>query len=414
MVPVPKRYDARMVAWLSLGQLISWGSIFYLFALLMEPIERELGINRAQSSLAFSVALLCEGLMAYPVGRWIDRGHERVVMTGGSVLAAVCLGLHSMVTGLMGFYAVWVGLGVAMAAVLYNPAFAVVTRRFAHDFRRAIITLTFLGGLASTLFLPLTAWMIATQGWRHALLCLALLHLLVCAPLHMAVLRGAPGPLVPDDEKRIKGPQVDAATQALVGVKLMTLMRSAPFLLIGLFVMVMMAVMAALPPHMVSLLRENGLAETWVIAVPASIGLIQVVGRLLMYFFEHHFDLHLANRLIPGLIPLGLLALLVAPFSGAASVWMVSLFVLLYGLGNGMLTIVKGTAMAQYVSRAHVARLNGALGFPVAVARAVAPLMLGVLWSAQVGYTHGLWLLLVISVLGVGALALAQRFALAR
>lgn len=414
MVPVPKRYDARMVAWLSLGQLISWGSIFYLFALLMEPIERELGINRAQSSLAFSVALLCEGLMAYPVGRWIDRGHERVVMTGGSVLAAVCLGLHSMVTGLMGFYAVWVGLGVAMAAVLYNPAFAVVTRRFAHDFRRAIITLTFLGGLASTLFLPLTAWMIATQGWRHALLCLALLHLLVCAPLHMAVLRGAPGPLVPDDEKRIKGPQVDAATQALVGVKLMTLMRSAPFLLIGLFVMVMMAVMAALPPHMVSLLRENGLAETWVIAVPASIGLIQVVGRLLMYFFEHHFDLHLANRLIPGLIPLGLLALLVAPFSGAASVWMVSLFVLLYGLGNGMLTIVKGTAMAQYVSRAHVARLNGALGFPVAVARAVAPLMLGVLWSAQVGYTHGLWLLLVISVLGVGALVLAQRFALAR
>jgi MFS family permease len=414
MVPVPKRYDARMVAWLSLGQLISWGSSFYLFALLMEPIERELGINRAQSSLAFSVALLCEGLMAYPVGRWIDRGHERVVMTGGSVLAAVCLGLHSMVTGLMGFYAVWVGLGVAMAAVLYNPAFAVVTRRFAHDFRRAIITLTFLGGLASTLFLPLTAWMIATQGWRHALLCLALLHLLVCAPLHMAVLRGAPGPLVPDDEKRIKGPQVDAATQALVGVKLMTLMRSAPFLLIGLFVMVMMAVMAALPPHMVSLLRENGLAETWVIAVPASIGLIQVVGRLLMYFFEHHFDLHLANRLIPGLIPLGLLALLVAPFSGAASVWMVSLFVLLYGLGNGMLTIVKGTAMAQYVSRAHVARLNGALGFPVAVARAVAPLMLGVLWSAQVGYTHGLWLLLVISVLGVGALVLAQRFALAR
>ena len=414
MVPVPKRYDARMVAWLSLGQLISWGSIFYLFALLMEPIERELGINRAQSSLAFSVALLCEGLMAYPVGRWIDRGHERVVMTGGSVLAAVCLGLHSMVTGLMGFYAVWVGLGVAMAAVLYNPAFAVVTRRFAHDFRRAIITLTFLGGLASTLFLPLTAWMIATQGWRHALLCLALLHLLVCAPLHMAVLRGAPGPLVLDDEKRIKGPQVDAATQALVGVKLMTLMRSAPFLLIGLFVMVMMAVMAALPPHMVSLLRENGLAETWVIAVPASIGLIQVVGRLLMYFFEHHFDLHLANRLIPGLIPLGLLALLVAPFSGAASVWMVSLFVLLYGLGNGMLTIVKGTAMAQYVSRAHVARLNGALGFPVAVARAVAPLMLGVLWSAQVGYTHGLWLLLVISVLGVGALVLAQRFALAR
>ena len=64
-----------LVGWLSVAQLISWGSLFYTFALVMEPVERELGLSRAQSSLAFSLALLAEGLMAYPVGRWIDRGH---------------------------------------------------------------------------------------------------------------------------------------------------------------------------------------------------------------------------------------------------------------------------------------------------------------------------------------------------
>jgi MFS family permease len=393
-----------MVAWLSLGQLISWGTLFYLFALVMEPVERELGLSRAQSSLAFSVALLCEGLMAYPVGRWIDRGYERSVMAGGSILAAVCFGLHSQVTGIVGFYAVWVGIGVAMAAVLYNTSFAVVTRRFPHDFRRAIITLTFLGGLASTVFLPVTAWLIATLGWRHALVGLGLIHLLVCTPLHLLLLRGAPGPLRRDGETENKG--------AAVPHNLKGLMRSAPFLLIGVFVMAMMAVMSALPPHMVSLLRESGLEPGWVIAIPASIGLIQVVGRLLLYFFEHHFDLHLANRLIPTLIPLGLLVLLVAPLCGAASVGMVLLFVLLYGMGNGMLTIVKGTAMAQYVSRAHVASLNGALGLPVALARAASPLLLGVLWSPQVGYAYGLGLLLVLSLLGVGALIWAQRVSL--
>ena len=78
------RYDQRRVGWLSVTQLITWGSVFYTFALLMEPVERELGLTRAQSSLAFSLALLAEGLLAYPVGRWIDRGHERAVMTGGS------------------------------------------------------------------------------------------------------------------------------------------------------------------------------------------------------------------------------------------------------------------------------------------------------------------------------------------
>src|SRR3990167_3309207 len=112
-------HDRRLVAWLSLAQLISWGSLFYTFALIMAPAERDLGLSRAQSSLAFSLALLVEGLLAYPIGRWIDRGHERAVMVGGSMLAGVFLALHGWVTSLAGFYLVWAGLGAAMAAVLY-------------------------------------------------------------------------------------------------------------------------------------------------------------------------------------------------------------------------------------------------------------------------------------------------------
>jgi len=390
-----------LVGWLSLAQLISWGSVFYTFALVMAPVERELGLSRVQSSLAFSIALLVEGLLAYPVGRWIDRGHERAVMTGGSVLAGVCLALHGSVTGVFGFYAVWAGLGAAMAAILYAPAFAVVTRRFPNDFRRAIITLTFLGGLASTVFIPLTAWLMATWGWRHAFLSLAALHLLVCAPVHALALQGAPHPLRPV-----------AANNQGTSQALSRYLLSAPCLLIGVFVILMMAVTVALPAHMVSLLRENGLSEVWVIAIPASIGVIQVMGRLLLYFFEHHFNLHLANRLIPCLIPLGLIALLTAPLSVDGKVGAVLSFVLLYGMGNGMLTIVKGTAIAQYVNRDHVATLNGALGLPLALARAAAPLLLGVLWTPLSGYTHGLWLLLALSLLGVGALTLAQRLSL--
>ena len=145
MIEPPHAHDRRLVAWLSLAQLISWGSLFYAFALFMEPVERALGLSRVQSSLAFSLALLVEGLVAYPVGRWIDQGHERVVITVGSVAAAVGLAWHSQISSLAGFYAVWAWLGAAMAAILYAPVFSVVTRRFPHDFRRAIITLTFFG-----------------------------------------------------------------------------------------------------------------------------------------------------------------------------------------------------------------------------------------------------------------------------
>lgn len=385
-------HERRLVVWLSLAQLVTWGSVFYTFALLLEPVERELGLTRAQSSLAFSLALLAEGVFAYPVGRWIDRGHERAVMTGGSLAIAAGLLLHSQVRSVEGFYAAWALLGAALAATLYTPVFAVVTRRFPDDFRRAIITLTFLGGLASSVFIPLTAWLIAGWGWRHALLALAALHLLLCVPLHAICLRDAP-------------PAAPAPVRSPTEHSPAALLRSAPFLLIGVFVIGMMAVTAAVPPHLISLLREAGLQEAWVIAIPASIGVIQVAGRLLLYVFEHRFDLHLANRLIPFLLPLALAALVAGAAHPAAGV----LFVLLYGLGNGMLTIVKGTAIAQYVSRAHVASLNGALGLPTALARSIAPLLLGLMWTREAGYRWGLLLLVVVALAAAVALIMAQR-----
>jgi MFS family permease len=404
-MPRSAQLDQRLILWLSLAQLITWGSVFYTFALLIEPIERELGFSRAQTSVAFSLALLVEGFCAYPVGRWIDRGHERLVMTGGSLLVGACLLLHGFVSNLWMFYAVWTLLGVGMAATLYAPVFAVVTRRFPDNFRRGIITMTFLGGLASTVFIPLTAWLISVLGWRHALWCLAALQLLVCAPLHAHLLRGAPA-----------GRHSGAGTPA-AAAGLSRHLTSAPFLLVGVFVVLAMAVTAALPAHMVSLLRENGLPETWVILVPASIGVIQVFGRALMYFFEQHFDVHMANRVIPCLLPLGFAALLAAPWFGSGQALgsaLVLLFVLLYGMGNGMVTIVKGTVIAQYVNRDHVASLNGALGIPAALARSAAPLLMGVLWSRETGYSLGLWMLLGLSSVAVTALLLAQRIALAR
>lgn len=390
-------YNPRVVGWLSVAQLVSWGSTYYLFALLMTPVEQALGLSRAESSLAFSLALLVEGLLAYPVGRWIDRGHERAVMSGGSALAAICLVLLSQVSGVLGFYLAWAVLGAAMSAMLYQPVFAVVTRRYPEDFRRAIITMTFLGGLASTVFIPLIAWLMASFGWRNAVLVLAALHLLICLPVHWQALRHAPL------SRQVMTPDQPASAP------LSQYLRSPTFALVGLFLVLMMAITVALPAHMVNLLREHGMSEAWAIAVPASIGVIQVAGRLLMYFFEHHLDVHRANRLILTLLPLALLALVVAPVLGAWQGWLMLVFVLLWGIGNGMLTIVKGTAMALYVSREHMASLNGALGVPQALARAAAPLLLGLLWTPVAGYTSGIWLLLAISLLALGAFILAQR-----
>jgi len=388
------RHRSTLVLWLSVAQLVSWGCVFYGFSLLMEPVEAALGMSRAESSLAFSLALLMEGLLAYPVGRWIDRGHERAVMAGGSLLMGLALAAHSAVQTPLQFYAVWLMLGVGMSATLYPPAFAVLTRRYPQHFRRAIITLTFLGGLASTVFIPLIAWLFQTWGWRESLWVLAALQWLICLPIHALVLRHAPVTHAP---ATARGDTPDLQRH----------LRSPTFLLLGTFMVLIMSVTSALPAHMVSLLRESGMNEAWVITVPASIGVLQVVGRLLLYCFEARLDVHQANRWIPCLIVLGLVVLLLG---GHDPLWAL-VFVACYGMGNGMITIVKGTAIAMYVSRPLNASLNGALGVPMALARATAPWLMGVLWSEEVGYRWGLGLMTALGLLAISALWWAQSHA---
>ena len=404
--PASAAASRGFLAGLSLAQLISWGSTFYLFGLLVQPVEAALQISRAQSSLAFSLMLLAEGMGALPVGRLIDRGHARAVMSTGSVLVALCLLAHTQVTSLAGFYAVWLCLGLSLSCVLYAPVFAVVTRRFPLDFRRAIITLTFLGGLASTVFVPLIQWLIGAMGWRNMLVVLASFQLLICLPLHLYFLRHEP-------QTAPRPPGTPTASPAFG-----SLVRSPVFVAIAAFSTLGMAVTAAVPAHLVPLLQEQALPPTWVVMVPAAIGVLQVCGRLMLYRLEGQFDLHRVNLLIVLLMPVSLAVLVLlmwaAPASGTAGPSVLALallFAALFGLANGMLTIVKGTAIAQYVDRTHVASLNGALGLPQAIGRAVTPALVGTLWGVSHNYGWGVAALLLGSILSCAAFARAQWLA---
>ncbi len=376
----------------------------------MVPLEQALDMTRAQSSLGFSLMLLTEGLLAFFIGRWIDRGHERLIMTFGSLLVGALLLVHSVISTQTQFYTVWTLLGVAMACTLYPPAFAVLTRRFPNHFRRAIIILSFLGGLASTVFIPLVAWLIDAIDWRETMWVISAMQFLVCAPIHFYLLRGVQSTslnIVKNKYHLIGEAKHIELKPTDPNLSIWQFMRNPVFWQLSCFVVLLMAATSALPAHMVSLLRESGMGVTWASAVPASIGVIQVVGRLGLYLLEKRIDVHTSNRWVTLLIPLGLAALIL----GYGAVLGCLVFVLLYGLGNGMLTIVKGTVMAEYVSKVHMGSLNGILGVPMAISRAAAPLLMGLMWSPSDGYSYGLWMLLVVSVVGVAALWSAQNSA---
>jgi MFS family permease len=384
------------VFWLSLAQLIGWGTTIYWFPLVMPVVERTLGLTRAQSSMGISLALICEGLCSFFVGRLIDKGHARIVMTAGSLWVGLCLCLHSYVSTALQFYVLWCCIGAGMATVLYTPLFAVATRRFPDGFRRTIITITFLGGLASTVFIPLSALLIQRWGWQSACLWLGGFNLLLCVPIHWYLLRGERKASVPRN--------ADDGAPVPIGV----FMRSKPFIALGVFMVMGLSVTAAIPPHLISLLRERGLSEAWAIGIPAVIGLLQVLGRAAILWMDDKISETQVNRCIVLLMPIALGILLIpitSPITGL-------IFACVFGVANGAVTIVKGTAIARYVNRENVAALNGVLGLPIALGRAAAPLILGLLWLPSSGYQWGVAFMFVVSAIGCAAFFAAQRYSL--
>src|SRR3954453_9781782 len=166
-------YGWVLVVMLGITQTITWGIVYYGFTVFLPVLEADQGWSRGQMSGAFSVAMLLSGVCAAPVGRWLDDRGPRLLMTAGWVAATVLVLALSQVRTLAELYVVWALIGVVMSAVLYEPAFAVVTAWFERRRTGALTAVTLMAGFASTIFMPVESWLIELQGWRTALVTLA-------------------------------------------------------------------------------------------------------------------------------------------------------------------------------------------------------------------------------------------------
>ena len=169
---------------LGLTQIVGWGSMFYAYGVLMQPMESELQTSRSVVVGAYSIALLISGCLSTLAGAIIDRIGGRLLMGAGTLLAAAMLVLLSNVQSILELYLAWAGIGIAMSATLYQSSFAVLTQVFGTGYRRAITALTLFGGFASTVFWPLTQALSDHVGWRETWLIYAALNLLICFPIH--------------------------------------------------------------------------------------------------------------------------------------------------------------------------------------------------------------------------------------
>jgi hypothetical protein len=365
-------------------------------------MQQSLGWSKTELTGAFSLALATSALAAVPVGRWLDHHSPRPLMTLGSLAAALLVVAWSRVDDLLLFYLIWVGIGFAMACVLYEAAFTVVTKWFRERRRRALTAVTLIGGWASFIFSPLSNWLIEAHGWRHALLTLAVVLAAVTVPLHLLFLRPAPAPtasaplLVPGDPLApLVEPQVDVGAAVA---------SSAFWYLTAAFVLSSFAI-SAVAIHLIPYLLEGGRSTGFSAFAAGLLGLMQVPGRLVFAgagsLLPRRYEAP-AVFVVQG-AGLALLAATTAPPGVIAAVC-------LFGMGNGMATLVRATAIADAYGSTFYGSIAGVAAACATGARAVAPVAAAGAYVAFDGYEALLWLLVAASILA----ALSARAANAR
>lgn len=373
----PIRSRRVVIAALGITQTLAWASSYYLPAILADPISASLHVSRSLVFAAFSMALLIAAFAGPRVGRFIDRHGGRGVLALSNLVLAAGLVMLAAANGLTTLFAAWAILGFGMALGLYDAGFAALAALYGQAARGPITGVTLFAGFASTVSWPVSTLLNDALGWRETVLVWAVLNLVLGLPLNRFVL---PQPAQPA--------HLSPAAKSSIGwtprkeMLLLAFVFAAAWFVTG-------AMAAQLP----ALLQRAGSTQAQAVAAAALVGPAQVAARLAEFIVLRRVHPLVSARIAASLHPLGaaLFAILGAPAAAA--------FAILYGAGNGLLTIARGTVPLAVFGPEGYGERTGLLGAPARAAQAFAPLLFGLLLDVI-----GLWTIAVSVALCLAAL----------
>ena len=382
-----------IVGTLALTEIVSWGILYYAFGVLVPPMQAELGWSQGMLGGAFSLALFVSAGLALPVGRWLGRHGPRALMTAGSCAGAVLVYAWSEVEHPLAFFAVFVALGFPLASVLYEAAFAAVIGLLGRGRRtdKALLSLTIVAGLASTVFVPLTQWLVDEHGWRAALRTLGVVLGAITIPLHAWVLRGMPGGSPRSAPESVPSRASTEFSRPALGF------CAVAFALAQV-------VGTALAVYLLPVLVEQGFDASFAAAAVSLTGIAQVFGRPLFTWLQPRYSLAFwsAALFLPFAAGIGVLALEPSRATVVASVWVMAMV-------SGSLTLARTTWTLELFPVASFARVNGVLGLWSLIGRAGTPLAMGAVHDLSGSHRPGLVVLACACVAGGLCAWLAAR-----
>ncbi|KTR98982.1 MFS transporter [Pantoea dispersa] len=376
---------APAIVTLGAVQILSWGGSFYLMAVMANPIIAETGWSQQWVYGALSLGILVSGLLAPLCGRLIARAQGRRLLAASGAVMALGLVIMALSHNLPLFLFAWLIIGAGMAMGLYDALFATLGTLYGGQARGAITGITLISGFCTSLVWPGIALLIHWLEWRGACLAIAALLCLAVLPAYLYALPAPRTPSIP------KATQQHTAQNSLAPTLF--------WLLCSIFTLASV-IMTAISVQLITLLQASGHSLSAALAISTLLGPCQVASRIVDMAFKRGHPIWTTFFSV-GLVALGLL--LLACYPAWALVSMV-----LYGAGNGLRAIVRGTLPLAMVKPEEYAIVVGRMARPALIGQALTPLIGGYIFQHS-GAQATLWLLCALALINVLLVVVLKR-----
>lgn len=383
---------ARVTLGLGFTQIVGWGTTYLMPSVLGRHLQDDLGISAETVFAGITVMFAVNAVCSPRVGRIVDRLGARGLMAAGSTIYALALVGVAMSQGALSYLACWGVMGIASTLALSNPASIALVQVAGPRSRQAIALLTIIGGLASTIFWPLTGLLEPALGWRSTLLLYAALHVVGCLPIHLLILPRRPPVHASAASASTAVGAVAPADAGRVYLLLSISLASGAFVFTGVQL------------QMIEMLRGLGHPPAQALLLASMIGPAQVGVRAFELAFGHRYSIMRSAVFGSVMLPVGLGVALVAGdvFAGALFV------VVTYGMSNGLKAVQRATLPLALFGRAQFGAYMGRLALPQGIVSAISPPVMAAVLS-KFGTPAALWLTFSIGTVSLAAMILLAR-----
>lgn len=403
----PSRAVNHLTASLAVGVFFGFGLLVFGIAIVLPEMMVDLGWTNASISAGLTIGLLSAGIVAPAVGTLIDRIGGRIPMVVGAIVTSLGMWSWSSVTSYPAYVITWLVLGAGMSLLLYEAAFTTMIRHAPARRREGLLIISFLGALSATAFLPVIELLVRSEGWRHALVLLALSNLVIVTPL-LALGIPARGAVIapeavlsaaeaePHDPLR---PERSTRTTSSPGILEAdsSMLRDPHLRRIGLATLLGDAPVYAVSVHVVTYLIMNGRSTAFAAMIGGVVGLAKLAGRIgvgLLVRRVGSYTLLMSGYLLVGVA----LTLPLLPIGGALDVAMAVGF----GIGAGAQTVIRPMYVSDLYGTRGFGRTFGRISMVGRFSMALAPWIVGAIVTTSGSYAAA-W-----AAMAIGSLAAAR------